>query len=419
MSGVVEFDAVWKRFSTGEVHDSLRDLLPALLRRAAGRAGRRPAARAQAFWGLRDVSFRVAPGEALGILGPNGAGKSTVLKVLTGILEPTYGRCVVPGRVGALIEVAAGFHPDLTGRENVFLQGSFMGMRRGEIARKFDEIVEFAGVAAFIDTPVKRYSSGMNARLGFAIAAHLEPEVLIIDEVLSVGDASFQRKAFARVTELVRREIPVVVVSHQLDQIATLCTHALILERGRVAKRGTPAECIAAYLEHAFVGGVNAGAGAVDVRSIEVDGPNVVRSGERVAFWLHCWVRDRDRTARESVGVRVRAADGTVMFAATAVEAGRADTREHWYRLHTTLQFNVPPGSYVVESYVWDETAAREVETGPTVGATVTPGPAFAGAVQMNAASAVAYAAAYGEAAGWAAPGWKASAADTRPASAS
>jgi ABC-type polysaccharide/polyol phosphate transport system ATPase subunit len=272
VSAAVEFERVWKRFRTGEVHNSLRDLLPALARRAAGRGAGAGRDDAHAFWGLRDVSFRVEPGEALGILGPNGAGKSTILKVLTGILEPTYGRSVVPGRVGALIEVAAGFHPDLTGRENVFLQGAFMGMGRSEVARKFDQIVEFAGVERFIDTPVKRYSSGMNARLGFAVAAHLEPDVLIVDEVLSVGDAAFQRKAFARITELVRREIPVIVVSHQLDQIASLCTHALILERGRVVKRGTPPECIAGYLELAFVGGKYAGAGAFEIRTLVADG---------------------------------------------------------------------------------------------------------------------------------------------------
>ncbi len=157
-----------------------------------------PDLEAEEFWALRDVSFEVRRGEAIGIIGPNGAGKSTTLKLLNRILRPTKGSCWLRGRVGALIEVAAGFHPDLTGRENVFLQGAIMGMRRAEIATKLDEIVEFAGVAEFVDTPVKRYSSGMNARLGFSIAAHLEPDVLIIDEVLSVGDAAFQRRCMER-----------------------------------------------------------------------------------------------------------------------------------------------------------------------------------------------------------------------------
>ena len=193
------------------------------------------------------MSFEVKPGDALGLIGSNGAGKSTTLKLLTKILRPTKGHIEVRGRVGALIEIAAGFHADLTGRENVFLQGSIMGMRQAEIARKFDEIVEFAGISDFIDTPVKRYSSGMNARLGFAIAAHLEPDVLFVDEVLAVGDFRFQSRAFAKVAELVRREIPVVVVSHQLDQVARLCTGAVLFERGRVAFQGRTVDALAHY----------------------------------------------------------------------------------------------------------------------------------------------------------------------------
>src|SRR5262245_42320323 len=155
------------------------------------------------FWALSDVSFEVSPGEALGIIGPNGAGKSTALKLLTKILKPNKGSCRVNGRVGALIEVAAGFHPDLTGRENIFLQGAIMGMRRGEIEQKLDEIIDFSGIEAFVDTPVKRFSSGMQARLGFSVAAHLDPEVLFVDEVLSVGDLSFQAKCLAKMKEKV------------------------------------------------------------------------------------------------------------------------------------------------------------------------------------------------------------------------
>ena len=194
----VLFDGVWKKFQRGERHDSLRDLVPSLLKRL-GRHVQGAEIGEQEFWALRDVSFAVDTGEALGIIGPNGAGKSTTLKLLTKILRATRGHVQVKGRIGALIDVAAGFHPDLTGRENVFLQGAIMGMTQSDIARKFDEIVDFAGVAEFIDTPVKRYSSGMNARLGFAIAAHLEPDVLIIDEVLSVGDFKFQSRAFSKI----------------------------------------------------------------------------------------------------------------------------------------------------------------------------------------------------------------------------
>lgn len=243
----VLFDGVWKKFRRGERHDSLRDLIPALYRRVTGR---RPASEdldQREFWAVDDVSFEVRRGEALGIIGPNGAGKSTILKLLSRILRPTRGRCEVRGRAGALIEVAAGFHPDLTGRENVFLQGAIMGMKRIEIARKFDEIVDFAGVSEFIDTPVKRYSSGMNARLGFAIAAHLDPDVLLIDEVLSVGDAAFQDRCVARMRALVTTGVPLVFISHNLPAVLDLCTRAIVIDHGTVRFDGAPAEAIQQY----------------------------------------------------------------------------------------------------------------------------------------------------------------------------
>jgi lipopolysaccharide transport system ATP-binding protein len=212
------FDRVWKKFHRGAVHDSLRDLIPATVGRILGRARNEDVGLGDGdFWAVKDLSFEVGPGECLGIIGPNGSGKSTTLKLLTRIYAPTRGRTLITGRVGTLIEISAGFHGDLTGRENVFLQGSIMGMRIKEVARKFDEIVEFSGISEFIDTPVKRYSSGMNARLGFSIAAHLEPDVLVIDEVLAVGDLSFQQKAFGRIRDMTRSGIPVIMVSHQLE----------------------------------------------------------------------------------------------------------------------------------------------------------------------------------------------------------
>src|SRR5262245_11457127 len=242
----VEFTNVWKKFRRGERHDSLRDLLPSTVARWMRRGARIPLEDSE-FWALRDVSFAVSSGEALGVIGPNGAGKSTVLKLLTRILRPNQGTCQVRGRVGALIEVAAGFHPDLTGRENVYLQGAIMGMRRAEIAGKFDEIVAFSGIVDFIDTPVKRYSSGMNARLGFAIAAHLDPDVLLIDEVLSVGDVAFQERCVTRMRTLLRRGLPLVFVSHNLTAVTGLCTRAIVLDRGRVVFDGAPAEAVREY----------------------------------------------------------------------------------------------------------------------------------------------------------------------------
>jgi lipopolysaccharide transport system ATP-binding protein len=240
----VLFDNVSKSFARGERHDSLRDLIPATLRALRGR---RSSAARDEFWAVKDVSFEVKAGEALGIIGRNGAGKSTILKLLTRILKPTHGTCAVIGRTGALIEVAAGFHPDLTGRENVYLQGAIMGMKRAEIASRFDEIVEFAGVERFIDTPVKRYSSGMNARLGFSIAAHLTPDVLLIDEVLAVGDKGFQEKCQARMKQFRQEGVAIVFVSHHLPAVAQLCSQVLLMEQGRPVMLGRPPEVISTY----------------------------------------------------------------------------------------------------------------------------------------------------------------------------
>jgi len=245
-TSLIAFDGVWKKFRRGEHHDSLRDLIPALVKRMAGR--RESALHADEFWVLRDVSFEVRPGQALGIIGPNGAGKSTALKLLTRILKPTRGTATLTGRVGALIELAAGFHPDLTGRENIFLQGAIMGMKREEIRRRFDEIVDFAGIPDFIDTPVKRYSSGMNARLGFAIAAHVDPEVLLIDEVLAVGDFSFQQKCYGRLERFRRDGIPIAFVSHNMQAISALCDRVMLLRPGQDPIVGDVASVLADYV---------------------------------------------------------------------------------------------------------------------------------------------------------------------------
>jgi lipopolysaccharide transport system ATP-binding protein len=199
------------------------------------------------FWAVNDVSFTVARGEALGIIGHNGAGKSTILKLLYNITRPTRGEIMIEGRLAALIEVASGFHPELTGRENVYLNGSLLGMRRAEITKKLASIIEFAGVAPFIDTPVKRYSSGMYLRLGFAIAAHLESDVLLLDEVLAVGDANFQAKCIGRITELKQAQKTIVFVSHNLSAVESLCDRVLLLHRGEVISSGAPKEVIAEY----------------------------------------------------------------------------------------------------------------------------------------------------------------------------
>jgi len=205
------------------------------------------------FWALKDVSFEVKQGEVLGIIGRNGAGKSTLLKILSRITEPTMGRVVLGARVASLLEVGTGFHPELTGRENIFLNGAILGMTRREITGKFDEIVAFAGIEKFLDTPVKRYSSGMYVRLAFAVAAHLEPEILVVDEVLAVGDAEFQRKCLGKMDEVARQEgRTVLLVSHNLAAVAEMADRALLLDGGLVVVNGSVSEAISTYLSKNF-----------------------------------------------------------------------------------------------------------------------------------------------------------------------
>jgi lipopolysaccharide transport system ATP-binding protein len=239
---------VYKKFRKGEVFSSLRDLIPALSGKMF-RQGELATSDKREFWALRDISFEVKRGEAFGIIGPNGAGKSTMLKLLSRVMNPSCGSIQVDGRISALIELAAGFHQDLTGRENVYLYGTILGMSRREIGARFDEIVEFSGLAEFIDTPVKRYSSGMYTRLGFSVAAHVNPEVLLVDEVLSVGDYAFQRKCVERMKEVIRSGATVLFVSHNLKTVASLCHRCLLLEGGRSVTIGPAQEVISAYLE--------------------------------------------------------------------------------------------------------------------------------------------------------------------------
>jgi len=242
---VVRFAHVSKRFRLGENHDSLRDLLTHGLRRFLGRATDAPRS---SFLALDDVDFAVGRGEAVGIIGPNGAGKSTVLKLLAGILRPDEGEVEVDGRLSALIEVGAGFHGDLTGRENIFLNGAILGMSRTELRGKLNAIVAFAGIERFLDMPVKRYSSGMYARLGFSIAAHVEPEVLLVDEVLSVGDAVFRLRCLERMRRLVESGTALVFVTHDLDQMRSICPRAMVLEQGRVSFAGPSRDVVGHYL---------------------------------------------------------------------------------------------------------------------------------------------------------------------------
>jgi lipopolysaccharide transport system ATP-binding protein len=202
----------------------------------------------ETIWALRDVTFDVAQGGALGIIGRNGAGKTTLLKILSRVTEPTEGRAEVRGRVGSLLEVGTGFHPELSGRENIFLNGAILGMKRSEIEERFDKIVSFAEVEKFIDTPIKRYSSGMNLRLAFSVAAHLEPEILVVDEVLAVGDAEFQRKCVGKMSDVARQGRTVLFVSHDMSAILRLTQEAIVLDRGRIVYRDESAAAVDFYM---------------------------------------------------------------------------------------------------------------------------------------------------------------------------
>ena len=248
MPVAIEAQALGKRYRIGEyqaAYGTLRESLSHAAKRLGGRESRRAQ---EEIWALRDVSFNVQEGEVLGVVGRNGAGKSTLLKVLTRITAPTEGRAEIRGRVGSLLEVGTGFHNELTGRENIFLSGAILGMRRADIARRFDEIVAFADVDRFVDTPVKRYSSGMYLRLAFAVAAHLEPEVLLVDEVLAVGDVPFQRKCLECLHDLSQRSHrTVLLVSHNAAALASLCGRGLVLDHGGCYYQGEIREALHRY----------------------------------------------------------------------------------------------------------------------------------------------------------------------------
>lgn len=286
---IIEVQNLSKRYQLGRIGaTTLREDLTRMGRRLRGRdATPQAGSSAGEFWALREVSFDVQPGEVLGVIGSNGAGKSTLLKILSRITEPSSGRAVLRGRVASLLEVGTGFHPDLTGRENVFLNGAILGMKAAEVTARFDEIVAFAEVEKFIDTPVKHYSSGMRVRLAFAVAAHLDSEILIVDEVLAVGDASFQQRCLRRMENLSRAgERTVLLVSHQTPAIVGICQRAIWLSQGTVRRNGTTQDVIHDYLAAAntpssAIGEVR-GTQVLRVKAQGADGQGRVIPGEPV-----------------------------------------------------------------------------------------------------------------------------------------
>lgn len=254
----IQVEGLSKKYRIGVRHqhqDMLRDALVALAKSPFKVMRRReplPQRESGNFWALRDISFDVGHGEVLGVIGPNGAGKSTLLKILSQITEPTRGRIEVRGRIGSLLEVGTGFHPELTGRENVYLSGAILGMRKSEIDRRFEEIVEFSGIEPFLDTPIKRYSSGMQVRLGFAVAAHLETEILLVDEVLAVGDINFQKKCVGKMNAAADEGRTILFVSHNLGAINALCNRAICLIEGRIHFSGCTEQVVGAYMTEMF-----------------------------------------------------------------------------------------------------------------------------------------------------------------------
>ena len=348
-------------------HERNRYIKAALLR------GRR--ARYEEFWALQDVSFEVEHGATLGIIGSNGSGKSTMLKCLTGIYHPEKGSITIDGSVAALLELGAGFHTELSGRENVFLNGAILGMSKKDIERQFDSIVEFAGVERFIDIPVKDYSSGMTVRLGFSIAAHVEPEILLIDEILSVGDQAFQRKSSEKIEQFRREGRTIVVVSHSLGSVQQLCQEVIWLEKGVLKQRGPAAEVIAAYTggtytEHAAKDAdfrERWGTAEAHFNSIELRGQNS-QATERVetnaAILIHSQLTPQSRLVAPIIKATISKLDGNVVWSSTSQ---RLQTPLRGVADPIVVEIDIPAlplleGTYFLSMAITDATGTTEYD---------------------------------------------------------
>ena len=369
MSGraVIRIERLGKQYQIGHARGprTLREDLVDLARVPLRRRKDRGAADDGRFWALRDVSLEVQQGEVVGIIGGNGAGKSTLLKILSRIVAPTEGWATIEGRVGSLLEAGTGFHSELTGRENVYMSGAILGMRKAEIERKFDEIVAFADIGPFLDTPVKRYSSGMQVRLAFAVAAHLEPEVLIVDEVLAVGDAEFQRKCLGRMQDVSRGDgRTVLFVSHNMDAVQRLCARAVLLEHGRPVATGATAGVVARYLARAEA---PSSPGAwIDLSSVERTGTGIARVVRaRYGSGLDAAAGQAYPDGPLTIGLAIEAAasctiaslavtlydlQGTKLVNADTIASGRTlrfEPGEHQITLHIP-ELHLNPGVYLM-----------------------------------------------------------------------
>jgi lipopolysaccharide transport system ATP-binding protein len=352
----VEVDHVFKKFKKGELYDSLRDLVPALATSFIKGCNRQMLEEHE-FWALQDVCFQVERGEAFGIIGSNGSGKSTILKLLSGILKPTKGTIRANGTLSALIEVSAGFHPDLTGRENIFLNGAILGMTRKQIQKRFDAIVAFSGLAEYIDTPVKRYSSGMYARLGFAVAAHVDPNILIVDEVLSVGDFAFQKKCMERMTQVMHNGATVLFVSHNLRAVADLCPRSLLLDRGRVLAVGSTDEVIRKYLVGAQERQTRKLGRELCISHLQVRGlagpRNHFQSGDRA--YVDVEVNSRGNYERLAVVITIKNSEFVEVFNTSTERLGASSFALHEGESLTcsfALDLHLVPGTYYVSVWI-------------------------------------------------------------------
>jgi lipopolysaccharide transport system ATP-binding protein len=334
---------------------TLRDLLVSTTRTLLGRshAEQRDKNPVQQFWALRDVSFEVKAGDILGIVGPNGAGKSTILKILARIAAPTSGYVSIQGRLGALLEVGTGFHSELTGRENIFLNGAILGMKRQEIAEKLDEIVDFSGIEKFLDTPVKHYSSGMYLRLAFAVAAHIDPEILVVDEVLAVGDSAFQQKCIAKAASIAETGRTVLFVSHQMSVLQKLCTRAIYIDGGRIQADGQTNEVVNTYLgtlqarssSELRTRSSRTGRGQMRLTSMETyGGGGVIASGQPVTF--ECHVDGPKRPVQCLLTILNSLGDAVTSF--DSLESSAADSTGDVFAVHVD-RLLLRPGRYQLD----------------------------------------------------------------------
>jgi len=353
----IRVDNLSKQYRIGQrrPYKTVRESIQNLFRKPS--AGSDAGSTDQTFWALKDINFEVKQGEVVGIIGRNGAGKSTLLKVLSRITEPTSGQVETTGRVGSLLEVGTGFHPELTGRENVYLNGAILGMRRSEIATKFEQIVAFAEIDRFLDTPVKFYSSGMYTRLAFAVAAHLEPEILIVDEVLAVGDAQFQQKCMGRMGEVAREGRTVLFVSHNLAAIREICETAIWLERGSVRATGAARDITSQYLERRS-GGPNPHTVQseecilVDAETLDADGRPAETLNARENWSIEVtFTLLREMTTGPAI--RISTADGVVVFENHELIRGGPLRKPGTYRTRFDCSSApLAPGTYLLSAYL-------------------------------------------------------------------